>query len=210
MKELIIIGAGGMGREIFNLATCCKGYNSNYTIKGYLDDWSDALNAFKGYPPVIGTIDNYTVSENDVFICSLGNIQNKIKAVQKILKKGGEFISLIHPDSSVAPDATIGSGCIILQDVRLGSVSTIGDFVLIQNSAIIGHDVKIGNYSRIDNFVVCVGGVTIEDEVTIHTSAVINQKVSIGHGATIGALSFVIRKVKENTTVFGNPAITLK
>jgi len=51
-----------------------------------------------------------------------------------------------------------------------------------------------------------VGGIVIEDEVNIHTSAVISHKVVVETGAHVGALSFVIRRVKTGTTVMGNPA----
>ena len=51
-----------------------------------------------------------------------------------------------------------------------------------------------------------IAGVSLEDDVCIHTSSVINHNVHIGEGATVGALSFVIRNVKPRTPVQGNPA----
>lgn len=100
----------------------------------------------------------------------------------------------------------MGKGCLILKDVHIGVDCTINDYALIQNCAIIGHDVKIGKYTRVDCNVVCVGGIELKDEVTIHSNAVNNHRVILEKGATVGALSFVIRKVNENTTVIGNPA----
>ena len=121
-------------------------------------------------------------------------------------KKGGEFISLIHPTAIVNPTAKIGDGCIVLQYASIGAGVVIEDYVLVQISAVVGHDSIIGNHSRLDCNSVCVGGVVLKDEVTIHTSAVISHKVVVGNGAVVGGTSFVIRKVRENTTVFGNPA----
>ncbi|MDO9580199.1 MAG: acetyltransferase [Bacteroidales bacterium] len=210
MKNLVIIGSGGMGREIYNLAIVCNGYNTEYKIKGFLDDWPEGINAFKNYPPVIGTVEDYIIEPDDVFVCSFGNVSNKKKNIQKILDKGGQFISLIHQNASIGLNSIIGQGSIILQNAVIGVNSKIGNYALIQISTIIGHDCVIGDYSRIDCHVVCVGGVIIDDEVTIHTSAVINHKVVIEKRAIVGALSFVIRRVKANTTVSGNPAIKLK
>lgn len=210
MKNLIIIGSGGMGREIFNLATQCNGYNTDFVIKGFLDDWPDSINSFKGYPPLIGTVDNYSVQPNDVFVCSLGNVENKKTAIQTILNKEGEFINLIHPTATINFGVEIGKGCIILQNAFIGDHAKIGDFVLIQVSTVIGHDVQIGKFSRIDCLALCVGGTELKEEVTVHTAAVINHGVVVGKNAQVGALSFVIRNVKENTTVYGNPAIKLK
>ena len=206
MKNLIIIGAGGMGREIYDLATLCKGYDKEYVIKGFLDNAIDALNGFDGYPPVIDTIDDYTVRGGDVFVCSIGDVTEKKKNVELILDKGGDFISLIHPDAFVGKNTKIGKGSIILKNAYIGVDCVIGDYVLIQLSAVIGHDVKVGKYSRVDCLVVCVGGTELKEEVTVHTSSVINHKVIVGRNANVGACSFVIRKVKENTSVYGNPA----
>ena len=206
MKNLIIIGAGGMGREIYDLATFCKGYNKDYVIKGFLDNSIDALKTFNGYPPVISTIDNYIIEEDDVFICSMGNVIEKKKNIQIILDKDGEFINLVHPDAFIGKNTKIGKGCILLKNAYIGVDCVIDDYVLIQISAIIGHDVKVGKYSRVDNFVVCVGGTELKEEATVHTSSVINHKVIVERNAIVGACSFVIRKVKENTSVYGNPA----
>jgi sugar O-acyltransferase (sialic acid O-acetyltransferase NeuD family) len=206
MKNLVIIGAGGMGREIYDLATHCEGYNKEYLIKGFLDNSIEALKTFYGYTPIISTIDNYIIEDNDVFICSIGNVLEKKKNIQKILDKGGKFINLVHPDAYIGKNTKIGLGCILLKNAYVGVDCVIDDFVLIQLSAVIGHDVKVGKYSRVDNFVVCVGGTELKEEVTVHTSSVINHKVIVERNATVGACSFVIRKVKENTIVYGNPA----
>jgi acetyltransferase-like isoleucine patch superfamily enzyme len=88
--------------------------------------------------------------------------------------------------------------------------STVGDFAFIQDNAIIGHDVKIGKWVRIDCNVVCIAGVDVGDGACIHTGAIINHNVRIGSGASVGAGSFVIRSVKPDTTVYGNPAKALE
>ena len=210
MKNLLIIGARGFGRDIYQLALQCDGYQKEYEINGFLDDSVDALSSFNNYPQIIDSVEDYVIQDDDIFICALGDVQQKKKYVKMILDKGGRFISLTHPSAHVDLNAKIGVGCIVLQNAVLGSGSIIGDFVLIQISTIIAHDVKIGNYSRVDCHAVCTGGVIIEDEVTIHTTAVINQNVLVGKGAIVGAGSLVVRKVLENSTVYGNPAIRLK
>lgn len=206
MKNLIILGAGGMGRQVYQFAKKCCGYNREYTIKGFLDDNPHSMDGFDNYPPVLGTIDNYTIAQDDIFFNSIGDINSKKKSIQKIVDKGGDFITLIHPTASITEGTKVGKGCMISAKVGIGGCSTIGDFCLIQDNAVIGHDVSIGDFSRLDCNTVIIGGVIIGNEVCIHTSAVISHNVTIGDGATVGALSFVIRKVKPGVTVYGNPA----
>ena len=210
MKHLIIIGAGGMGRQLYQCAKNCIGYKDEYDIKGFLDDNTNALDEFDGFPPILGTIEDYHIQDEDVFINSIGDIKYKKHCVEVIQDKGGKFINLIHPLASLPENLKIGIGNVILSRVSIGVETEIGDFNLIQTGAIIGHDVKIGSWSRIDCYVVLVAGVNVEDEVCVHTSSVINHNVRLCKGSTVGALSFVIKNVKPGVTVFGSPAIRIK
>ena len=209
MKQLIIIGAGGMGRQVLSFAKSCKGYGKEYEIKGFLDDNLHAMDGFPDYPPVLGTVDGYQIETDDVFFNSIGDIQAKKRCIQIILDKGGDFLTLIHPTAQVSPDTMIGKGCMIGSYVGIGVETTIGNFCLIQSKATIGHDVHIDDFARIDCNVVLIAGVTVGKNVCIHTSAVVNHDVSLGDGSTVGAMSFVIRKVKPGQTVFGNPATVI-
>ena len=56
MKHLIIIGAGGMGRTMYDMARESIGYGSQYDIRGFIDDNVSALDNFANYPPLIAPI----------------------------------------------------------------------------------------------------------------------------------------------------------
>ena len=96
MKNLIIIGARGYGREIFHFAKESIGYGTDFIIKGFLDDNSDALDGYDGYPPILDSVEDYGIEEDDVFTCALGDVNYKRKYVNLILSKGGEFINIIQ------------------------------------------------------------------------------------------------------------------
>lgn len=206
MKNLIIIGAGGMGRQVLSFAKSCNEYGKEYDIKGFLDDNPHAMEGYDGFPPVLGTVDGYQIQPNDIFFNSIGDVAAKKDCINKILAKGGEFITLIHPTAIISEGSRVGRGCMFSARSGLGIESTVGDFCLIQDNAIIGHDVHVGNFCRIDCNVVLIAGVKLDDGVCVHTSSVINHNVHVGEEATVGALSFVIRNVKPGTTVQGNPA----
>lgn len=208
MKDLVIIGAGGMGRTIYSNAIECIGYGDQFIIKGFIDDNLSALDGFNNYPPIIDTICNYKPSCNDVFVSSIGG-DSRRSCMEDIINKGGEFIELIHKTARIYTNVRLGKGNFIGAYSVIGNDAIIGDYNMIQSYTVIGHDAKIGDWNRIDTHVTCVGGIVIEDNVNIHTSAVISHNVKIESGARVGACSLVIRKVKANTTVFGCPAKTL-
>lgn len=205
MKNLIIIGAGGMGRTIYSNALESVGYGEGFVVKGFIDDNLQALDGFENYPPIIDTIKDYVPQLDDVFVSSIGGAARR-PCMEEIIGRGGEFMELIHQTSRIYTNAKLGKGNFIGAYSVIGNDTVIGDYNMIQSYTVIGHDARIGNWNRIDTHVTCVGGIVIEDEVNIHTSAVISHNVRVETGAHVGALSFVIRKVKAGTTVMGIPA----
>ena len=73
MKHLLIIGARGWGREIYNMLPECIGYGTDFVMKGFLDDKADALDNTPGYPSIIGSVEQYEPQKDDVFICAMGD-----------------------------------------------------------------------------------------------------------------------------------------
>ena len=205
MKHLIIIGAGGMGRVMYDMARESRGYQTEYDIKGYIDDNIHSLETFSGYPPILGTIADYKPQTDDIFICSIGGNSRKA-CMESILQRGGEFLTMIHQTARIGSNVQIGRGCMVGAFTTIAADAIIGDYNFIQSNMIIGHDVVIGNWNRIDSHTMLIGGITIGNENMIHSAAVINHEVQIGHHCHIGACSFVTRNVEDSWTVFGNPA----
>lgn len=205
MNNLIIIGAGGMGRTIYSNALESVGYGEIFVVKGFVDDDLLALYDFPNYPPILDTIRDYKPVKDDVFISSIGGAVRRT-CMEMIINRGGIFINLIHRTARIYTNSSIGIGNFIGAYTVIGNDTTVGDYNMIQSYTVIGHDAKIGSWNRIDTHVTCVGGVIIGNEVNIHTSAVINHNVKIDVGACVGAMSFVIHDVKAGTTVCGNPA----
>ena len=209
MKNLIIIGAGGMGRTIYDMACENSGYNKDFVIKGFIDDNIHSLDGFSHYPQILGTISDYQVEDGDVFVCSIGG-ESRRTCMESILNKGGEFYTLIHPTSRIGTNVHVGKGCYIGAFTTIASDAYIDDYNFIQSYTIVGHDVRIGKWNRIDSYVMCVGGTKIGNGCMIHTNAVLNHNVVVEDGAHVGACSFVLNKVEAGTTVFGNPARRIK
>ena len=205
MKQLLILGAGGMGKEIYYTARHSIGYGTEFEVKGFLDfpnpDWDTSI-----YPPILGLEDDYEIQPDDVFTCSIGDVHLKRKVCEKMKARGATFQTLIFNNVQIRENVKIGEGCVIDSYAHIGSDAIIGENCLIQAFSCIAHDCVIGDYSRIDVRSLLVGGVVVGNNVTVHTNAVVSHKVVLEDDSTIAALSFVIKKVKAGTTVMGNPA----
>lgn len=205
MPQLVIIGASGFAREMFDLATVCYENNPDFRIKGFLSDSPSNIEVM-GYPPVLGKVAEYEIQPDDVFFCAIGKVSDRKKTVEIILAKDGKFINLIHPTAIISPSVKLGIGIGIKAFCVLAADVIMEDFTFLQSSVIMGHDVHIGRFCQINSFAFFAGYVRVHDMSTINAGAKLIQKAVVEEGATVGVGSVVLRRVKKGTTVFGVPA----
>ena len=207
MKNLIIIGARGFGREVFDLAKNTQAFkDGEYQIKGFLDDKSNALDGYQNYPNILGNVEDYHIQADDIFTCALGVVEPKKKYAQLILDKGGSFINLVDLQANVRSDISHLKGVLIFSFVFVSVDVALSDFVSLQHFSCLGHDSKVGKWSHMSSYSTITGYTVLEDEVMLQTAAKVVPKKTIGKGAMVGAGSLVVKNVKPGESVFGSPA----
>lgn len=209
MKDLVIIGAGGLAREAHDLAYKCFGSIPGFRVKGFLSDGPSNIERM-GYPKVLGKVAEYKPQSNDAFFCAIGNVFDKRKTVGIISDKGCEFVNLIHPSAIISPSVILGIGVAVKAFCILSNDVTIGDFTYLQSSVIMGHDVRIGKFCQINSFSFFAGNCIVGDLVNINAGARLIQEIIVEDESIVGMGSVVLRRVKRGTTVFGNPATEVK
>ena len=210
MKHLVIIGAGGYGREMYGAALGAVGYATAFDVKGYLDARADALEGFAGYPPVIGSPETYVPEPDDVFISALGGIDSRRHCVRLVSDRGGKFVSVVHRTAFLGPNVTVGEGSFIAPNVVLTADVRIGDHVSVFHNTSIGHDTVLEDFSHVYALCSLGGSVRIGNGAIVYPGSVVVPRRTIGEGAVVGAGSTVILNVRPGTTVFGSPAAPVR
>ncbi len=206
MKNLIIVGAGGFGREVYCWATQSPSFEKDWNIKGFLDDDRKLLGKKIHGVPVIGTIKEYQITEHDVFTCAIGDPLTKKRVCEYLLGKGGFFGNIIHPSVVIGGRVNMGQGIILCPHVVLTCDITIGDFVSINLACTVGHDSEVGKWTTVSPNCNIAGGSKLGEGVFFGSNVTILPKAQIGDFSIVGAGSVVLKRVDANKTVFGIPA----
>ncbi|MBM9538566.1 NeuD/PglB/VioB family sugar acetyltransferase [Desulfobulbus alkaliphilus] len=206
MKDLIIIGARGYGRELCSLVEEINQQKKRFRVKGFLDDNRDALTGYSGYPPILASVEDYIPMADEQFVCALGIAKDRKKYTEMILAKGGVFATLVHPTALFRKNVVLGRGVVIQCFTVLSCDVQVEDHVHIQGQSNLGHDCKVGKWSQLSPQVFMGGYSAVEHEVQIYTKATILPHIVVGAGATVGAGSVVLKNVRPGTSVFGVPA----
>ena len=204
MKDIIIVGAGGFGREAYYLIKAINAVTPRWHIKGFINDIPMDLKSKKIEVPILGTIKDWQPSENEVFAMGISSPKGKEKVAFLLKAKGANFATLIDPLVTVDDTVEIGEGTIITYPSVIGDCVRIGKFVHIAGS-MVGQDSEIGDFSTTTGYT-NVTTSKIGKRVFVGSHAVILNGQKVGDDAVIGACSCVIRNVKPGSTVFGNPA----
>lgn len=205
MRKVLIVGAGGWGRQVLDLLQRTGGYASDFMPAGFLDTRSHMLDGLGYALTIVGDPLTYVPQEGDLFVCAIGDPRARKTFVQPLLDKGAEFMNVgleSYADSTIH----LGHGAVAEHHTRIGVDSRIGDFANIHTQAVIGHDVHIGEFAQVSAMVFIGGNSRIGDFALINPHATIVPGIEIGEGATVGAGAVVVKNVPPGATVFGNPA----
>jgi len=204
MYNIVIVGAGAFGREVYLWAKDSFS-EDQYRIKGFLDDNPRILNNYNMDIGIIGNLDGYEIKQQDRFIFAIGDIDIKKHLVAKLKEKGARFLTLIHPTAIVANTAKIDQGVVICPFVIVSDHAQLGDFVMMNAYSTCGHDVKVGKYCILSPYAIVTGFGILEDEVFLGTHATVIPGKRVGCKSKVSANSVVMTDVSANRTIIGVP-----
>lgn len=209
MKDIVIIGAGGFGREVAWLIEDINKEKLEWNIVGFVDDnesiQGSEINGYK----VVGNIN--WLKEQELFVVNaVGDPITKKIVMDKLDGSKNQYPVLIHPSVIYSQLVNFGEGSIICAGTIITVNIEIGKHVIINLDCTIGHDANIGDYSTILPSVNVSGFVKTEECVSVGTGSAIIQGVNVGKNTVIGAGAIVVKDLPANCTAVGSPAKPIK
>lgn len=212
MKQIAIVGAGGLGREVAMLLEQINAAAPTWEVLGFYDDGIPAGTIVNGYI-CHGSVANLNqVQEALAVVVAIGIPRIKARVVEQLQNPAIYFPVLIHPSVQMGNSKLleIGEGSIITANCVLTVNIELGKHVLLSISSLVSHDAVLGDYTAVMPGVRISGGVAIGEGCYIGVGATIINHVKIGSHTTVGAGAVVVKSLPASCTAVGVPARPIK
>ncbi len=196
-NRLIIIGAGGHGKVIADIAL-----KNGYTDIVFADD--KTVGSCIDIP--IAYTSEQLQEQNDGntdFIIAVGNNKVRQKIAEKYLLN---WVTLVHPSAQIGMCVELGAGTVVMAGAVINSCATVGKHCIINTCAVVEHDNQIQDYVHISPNAVLGGTVCVGERTHIGIGAMVKNNVKICKNCTVGAGAVVVKNLQEETIYVGIPA----
>lgn len=205
MKDIIIMGAGDLGKDVAWLIERINEKSNEWNLLGFTEVGD--LKEFQGYP-VLGSDEVIRNYEDVYVICALANTAVRERIINT-LPDNAHVATLIDPTAIIHRTAQIGEGSMIFANALVGIEAKVGKQCVVLYNASVNHDVQVGDYTTVYPNATISGRCIVGKYCEIGTGASIIQHVTICDNAKIGVGAAVFTNIKNPGTTVGNPAVTM-
>ncbi len=201
----MVVGAGGFGREVYDIVVA-NGLLAEFA--GYVDDGDDDHPLLERLliPLLGGTRVLMSMGADAGYSIGIGSGAVRRRLDVDLTAAGCAPVTLVHPMATVGGDCRIGDGCILAAGARVTTNITLGRHVDLHVNSTVGHDSVLDDFVGVYPGATVSGNVHLCEGVTIGTGANVLPGISIGAGAFVGAGAVVTGDVAAGVTVAGVPA----
>ncbi len=205
MKKLVIIGAGGLGRQIAWIVERINNVDASWELLGFIDDNKALQGEICGRHVVLGGLEWIEQHKGDVYVaCAIGSSQIRKKVINNL--DGAKFATLIDPSVIMSDRVEIGEGSIICAGSILTVDILIGSHVFINWDCTVGHDAELKDFVTLYPSVNVSGNVSLNKCVEMGAGSQVIQGLEIAENTIIGAGAVVVKDLHEPGTYVGVPA----
>lgn len=199
-KKLLIIGAGGHGRVVADIAARTGVYGQI----AFLDDVPPQLPSEYTW---LGTteqaeqfLDRYSV------IVAIGNGKIRRRIMERLEVVGARFATVIAPEAVIGSHVQIMPGTVVMPAVVVNTGTVIGKGVILNTACTVDHDCNVANYAHISVGAHLCGVVSIGENTWVGAGAVVSNNLSVCPDCMIGAGAAVVTNTEQPGTYVGVPA----
>lgn len=207
MRNIVIYGAGGFGREIALMIEQINKVEKLWQVLGFYDDGIKKGSIVDGIPVCGGLAEVNALDSEISMVIAIANPQMRKKVASAIHNDYIQFPVLAHPNADLGSETNwFGRGTILSAGCILTTNIVLGEFVIVNLASTIGHDVKLGSFCSVMPSCNVSGNVQVGECTMLGTGSKLLQNLSIGAACNVGAGAVVTKSFDDNLTIVGVPA----
>jgi sugar O-acyltransferase (sialic acid O-acetyltransferase NeuD family) len=211
MQDIVIVGVGGLGRELAEWIEDINDVRPTFRLLGFLDDDVRKHATQQHDLPVLGGIDWLTERSRTVAtVVGIGNPAPKRRVVERLRAHSAGFPTIVHPAAVVGRYVDLGEGVVVCPGAIITTDVRVGSFVTFNFDLTVGHDATIEDYVTLAPGVHISGYVMVREGADLGAGVVTIPSVEIGAWSVVGAGAAVTRSLPPNCTAVGVPAHVIK
>ena len=212
MKDLVIFGASGFGRETAWIVERLNKVTPTWNLLGFMDDAADIQGTYINGYKVLGNTDDVGKYPEAYFVVAVGASRTREKIVSRMkeVNPAVKFGTIIDPSVEMSDFVTIGEGTIICAHTIITVNVEIGSHVIINLDCTIGHDAVLHDFVTLYPSVNVSGISSIGHAAELGTGMQIIQCKTVGDYSIVGAGAVVVKDIPANCTAVGSPAKPIK
>ena len=208
MKDLIIVGAGGLGREVSWLVSRINEVVPQWNLLGFLDSNCKIQSKNIDKVNVIGTVEDIVKYPDAYVICCVAHTDIRRMLAEKV--SANRFATLIDPSAIISPMAEIGEGSVVNAGAVISVDVKIGKHNIIGVNSTVGHDDVFEDFVTLYPSVNVSGNTVVKSGAELGTGTQVLQGHTIGKNTIVGAGAVVISDLPDDCTAVGVPAKVIK
>lgn len=207
MPDLVIVGAGGHGREIYDtLAAVDQARPRTWTVEGFVDDGEvDHERLARLGATFLGTSD-VLEDRGGWYVVGVGVGEVRARLSERFDNWGCRAATIVHPGARIGLDVELGDGAVVFDRCNITTNVRIGRHTHLNVGCSVAHDSRVGDFVQFSPGVLVNGDCHVGDGVFFGTGAIVTRGCSVGDGARVGAGAVVLDDVPPGATVVGAPA----
>lgn len=205
MKPVVIVAAGGLGRE----AAAVIERSNEWDLIGFLDDQPALAGTEICGKPVLGSIAS-AADRADVSLLVCAGKGHARRAIVARLRELGvtdnRYATVIAADVHIPESCSIGPGSLLLSGTVLTSDVTLGSHVVVMPGVVLTHDNGVGDFATLCAQVALGGKVSVGEAAYLGMGCLVREGLSVGTESVLGMGAVLLHDLPPGETWIGMPA----
>ncbi len=209
IRELLLVGAGGLGREAAEAARAANTVGPTWKLLGFLDDDHAKHGQVIAGLPVLGPAEAvHDYPRAQILLCPgrPDNYTSRQVLADRLGMDDCRYATVVHPSATLGTTCLVGPGSVLLAHVDLTAGVTVGRHVVVMPQVVLTHDVRVDDFATVASGVRLGGACHIGSGAYIGSGACLREGIRVGDLAMVGMGAVVTRDVPPKRMWFGVPA----